>query len=179
MTAPIVFRKLPPTSGDELADTPAAQARLAPQVDYNFALTTSVTGAFPGKLAVKRVSGANLLTWASKWTWYNDIKSNIEGWIYGDLRVISFIAEYKGARVIADSYGGFTDIPMATLKDTRFLVGGSPTAQEVRLAGAFAGGTSGIVITGPGVISLSTLSEGKASLDSGDWISFIVAYLVR
>jgi hypothetical protein len=176
MTAPIVFRKLPPTGGDELADAPAAQARLAPQVDYNFALINPYVGAFPGNLSVRRVSGTYLLTWMSQWTWYNDYVANIEGWIYGDARVISFIGEYKGAKVVADSYGGITNQAMATLKDTRFLVGGG---QEVWVAAAFAGGTAGLRITAAGVLELLTISEGKASLDPGDWISFMVAYLVR
>lgn len=176
MTAPIAFTPLPRVAGTELADTPAAQNRFAPHVEANFDRINPYAGAFPERLKVRRVSGSNLLGWNAKWTWYSAAETGVEGWLIGDVRMMSIIAKYTGASILADSYGSIIDQPMATLRDGRFLPGGN---QQLCVGASYAAGTAGLVLTETGVLTLITISEGKSSLDPNDWVSFIVTYLVR
>jgi hypothetical protein len=183
MTAPITFTTLPRLSGTELADAPAAQARFAPVIDANFNKFNPYLTAFPDKSKVKRVSGTGLLTFAGHWSWYTGVaNTNVEGWYYGDIRVISFIGKYSGGKIVCDTYGnlatayGVAEQPMATITNPAFRVGGG---QQLAIAGSTSAGTAGIVMTEAGVLLLTTISEPKGSLDPADWVSFLVAYMVR
>jgi hypothetical protein len=182
MTTPITFTPLPRSDGNELADAPATQARLAPVLDANFEKVNPYATAFPDKSKVRRISGSSLLTFATRWTWYATAETSIEGWYYGDIRVISFIAKYTGLKILADTYGnlaaayGTSEQLMATISDPSFLAGGG---QHLAVAGSTSSGTAGIVMTETGLIYLVSLSEPSGSLDPNDWVSFVVAYMVR
>ena len=180
MTAPI-FTPLPRSDGNELADGPATQARIAPVIDANFNKVNPYASAFPDKSKVKRVSGSDLVSFATRWTWWSTAETNIEGWYYDDIRVISFITKYTGAKILADAYGnlaaayGTADQLMATVNHD-FLIGGG---QQLAIAAATSSGTAGVVMTEAGLLYLVSISEPKGSLDPNDFVSFIVAYMVR
>jgi hypothetical protein len=181
-STPVAFTTLPRVAGTELADGPAAQARLAPVIDANFTKVNPYAATYPDKFKVRRVSGSNLLTYATRWTWWAAAEANVQGWYYGDVRSISFIGKYTGARILADAYGnlantyGVDDQIVATIKDTRFLVGGG---QYLSIAAATTSGLAGVYMTDKGVICLATISEPKGALDPNDFVSFVVTYMVR